>query len=319
MSAPAQVRGMTLLAFLVAMALGAMLLLLAADLVVVSRHSLRWQAAATDLERAGARALGVIEDELRAAGFRAGVDVAAPPPNAPGCGVADGWALALFPALAFADRGADGGYQLSDGSLPDCLPLGSLQTRSDILALRRTALLPSAALPGLSARRVRASQWYLFTEDTGSGDFHYLGNNAGPGDLPSGSRQAWEWRNVIFYVRDYSVSPRDGVPTLCVEQLQGAGMRSQCLVEGIERLHLEFSLDRDGDGAGDDRVLTPTAAELRLALRATVYLHGRSLEALRASRDVQVLDLGGEEVVIPAGDPHLHRVFVRTVPLVNLG
>jgi len=305
---------MTLVAFMVALALGVMLLLLAAEVLVASRRALLWQAAATQLERAGERGLSLLAAELSMAGFLGGAQAAPRPPGAPGCGAADGWALALAPELAFADRGSARSLVLSDGSTPGCLPTGALQSASDLLALRRSVALPT----GAAGRRLRETQWYLLVDAQGAGEFRYLGVGARPGDLPADGRQVREWRNAIYYVRDYSVAPGDGVPTLCAELLQGRSMRSQCLVEGVERLHLEFLLDRDGDGEAELRVASPTAAELRRARQAIVYLHVRSLEALRPAPTARELRLGSERVTIPAGDPFLHRVFLRTVPLANL-
>lgn len=307
--------GMTLLAFMLALSLGALLLLLAVELLVVSYRSLRWQAATVQLERAGDRALRLLGDELRAAGFRAGARSAPLPPAAPGCGAGDGWALALSPAIAFADRGGSDALTLSDGAFPRCLPTASLQQRSDLLALRRTAFLPSADRAG--ARRLRDTQWYLMVDARGAGRFAYLGRNAGASDLGAGGDPAWEWRVSIFFVRSYSVTRGDGVPALCVERLLGARMRSQCLVEGVARMHVEFAIDDDGDGMSDRVLAALRQEELRTATRATVYVHVRTLEALRVRREARVLQLGGETVHIPPGDPYLHRVFVRSVSLDN--
>ena len=305
---------MTLIAFMVALALGAMLLLLAVELVLASRQSLRWQAAAAQLERAGARGLSLVAAELRMAGFRGGVRSATLPVAAPGCGASDGWALAPVPALAFADRGGSMGVVLSDGSTPGCLPLRSLQPGSDLLALKRAATVET----GAGGRSFRATQWYLLADPLGRGAFEYAGADAGPGDIPGVGRQIREWRTGIFYVRDYSVDPGDGVPALCVERLQGRAMRSQCLVEGVERLHIEFHCDRDGDGRADVLLADPAAQDLQRATHATVYLHLRTLAALRPRAEARVLRLGRERVTVSADDPHLHRVYVRTVPLDNL-
>ena len=309
---------MTLVALMVALGLGALLLLLAAELVVSSRRSLVWQAAVTQLERAGERGLALLAAEVGMAGFRGGVRTAVLPPGAPGCGAGDGWALALQPVLAFADRGAAGEVQLSDGSTPDCLPLRHLQPGSDLLALRRAATLPT----GAGGRSLRETQWYLLADELGQGTFRYLGAGAGPGDLPaggSGGVEVREWRNAIFYVRDYSVRPGDGVPALCVERLQGASMRSECLVEGVERLHVAFHVDRDGDGRSEVRIEDPTALDLRRAIGATIYLHVRTLAPLSTAGQARELRLGGERVAISGDDPFLHRVFVRTVRLANTG
>lgn len=313
MSLPRRLRGMTLVAFMVALALGAMLLLLAAELLLASRRSLLWQAAVTQLERAGERGLSLVTAELRMAGFLGGVRSVSLPAGAPGCDGSEGWALAPFPALAFADRGAADDARLSDGSTPACLPLRYLQSGSDLLALKRAATVET----GAGGRALVATQWYLLADSAGRGAFVYLGAATG-GGLPSDGRQVREWRSSIYYVRDYSLEPGDGVPALCVERLQGSAMRSECLVEGVERLHVEFHCDRDGDGRADVVLASPDAADLRGATHATVYLQLRTLASLRGPEASVELQLGRERVLIPAGDPYLHRVFVRTVPLRNL-
>ena len=305
---------MTLVAFVVALGLGAVLLLLATELVLLTRRSLLWQSALTRLERAGDRALDLLAGELAMAGFRGGVDAAILPPGAPGCGVDDGWALVLRPPLAFADRGARDGLQLTDGTTPACLPTRYLQPGSDLLALRRAATVRT----GPGGREPRRTQWYLAADTLGRGEFLYLGSSRASGDLPADGRDVREWHNAIFYVRDYSVTPGDDVPTLCVERLLGARMRSECLVEGVERLHVVFHLDRDRDGYADDAVAEPSAVELLAATRATIYLQVRSLEPLGLPQQARVLQLGSERVAIPADGPFLHRVYLRTVRLRNV-
>ena len=312
MSLPGRLRGMTLVAFMVALALGALLLLLAAELLLASRRSLVWQAAVTQLERAGERGLSLVSTDLRMAGFLGGVRSVSLPAGAPGCGGPDGWALGPFPALAFADRGATDDHRLSDGSMPACLPLRYLQPGSDLLALKRAATLET----GAGGRAVRETQWYLLADTQGRGTFDYVG--LATGALASGDRQLREWRTAIYYVRDYSTEAGDGIPALCVERLQGSAMRSECLVEGVERLHVEFHCDRDADGRPDEVLAAPSAADLRRATHATVYLQVRTLAHFRPRQERSELRFGREGVVIPAGDPYLHRVFVRTVPLRNL-
>ncbi len=314
MTLPWRQRAMTLVAFMVALALGALLLLLAAELVIASRQSLRWQAAVTQLERAGERGLALVAAELRMAGFRGGVRSAALPAAAPGCGASDGWALTPVPALAFADRGGSADVVLSDGTTPGCLPLRDLQPGSDLLALKRAA----AVQTGAAGRAFRTTQWYLLADPLGRGAFAYAGADAGPDDLSPGGRQVREWRTEIFYVRDYSIDAGDGIPALCVERLQGRSMRSQCLVEGVERFHVEFHCDRDGDGRAEVLLADPSAQDLQRATHATLYLHLRTLAALRPRDEARVLQLGRERATVPAGDPNLHRVYVRTVPLDNL-
>ena len=216
--------------------------------------------------------------------------------------------------MAFAERGSGDRLQLTDGSMPDCLPVRYLQPGSDLLALRRSATLTT----GAGGRALRATQWYLLADELGRGAFLYLDADAGPADLPADGRAVREWRNTIFYVRNYSVNRGDGVPALCAERLQGAAMRSECLVEGVERLQVVFHVDRNGDGRSEVRLENPAAADLRRVTAATIYLHVRTLAPLRVAARARELHLGSERVAIPEDDPFLHRVFVRTVRLANI-
>jgi Tfp pilus assembly protein PilW len=308
--------GFGLPSLLVGLAIGAGLLLTAGEVIVMARETARWQAAAVDLERAGQRALDILASEVRAAGFRGGVGFAPVVPAGPGCGADDGWALQLSPPLLFADRGTVDNVVLSDGSNPACLPLAALQAGSDLLAVRRTAQLASGDTLAAPARRLRDTQWYLAAGEAEEGAFIYRDTDFGAAVITADS-VLWEWRTGIYFVRGYSVSRSDRLPALCVERLAGAGMRSECLVEGVVRLHAEFLIDTEsGEPVSHP---SPTPEQLARARYLTLYLHVRSVEALRPSRQERILALGSETVPVPAGDPYLHRVFVRTVPLDNAG
>lgn len=309
-------RGFGLIPLLVGLAIGAGLLLGAGELVVAAQETARWQAAVVGLERAGQRALDFLTSELRAAGFRGGVVSAPAVPDGPGCAAEDGWALQLYPALLFADRGRTDDTTLNDGTVPACLPLDALQAGSDLLVVRRTAQVASGLPSHKPSRRLRETQWYLSGAGMGSGAFIYRDTEFEAGAAPA-DRPIWEWRTGIFFVRNYSVVAGDNVPALCVERLAGARMRSECLVEGVLRLHAEFLNSTATSEAVS--LASPTAQELASAQHVTVFLHLRSVRALRSSSKARILRLGRETVTVPAGDPYLHRVFVRTIPLDNTG
>lgn len=310
-----RVRGHTLVALLVAGLLGALLLLVVVEVFLACRSALLWQEATARLEAAGGRALTLLGSELRMAGFQGMAQHATAPAGAPDCGT-DGWPLKPTPALAFADRAAHAGVLLSDGSAPGCLPLGDLLPGSDLLATKRTAALPSRGSPP-HRRRVRETQWYLLVDGAARGRFSYLGPGQGASALGDG--MPWEWHARIFYVRAHAVVRGDGLPTLCVERLRGAAMRSECLVEGVERLHLEFAVDADGDGSAETRVARPTAEQLAAAPRATIYLLLRSVHSLPGSVAAREFVLGRERVIAAGGPRYLRRVFTLTVPLANQG
>jgi len=308
--------GFSLVSLLIALALGVGLLAAAAELLVTSRTSQRWQAAAAQVEQAGELGLALIERELRAAGFTGGADRVEAMLTGPGCGADDGWALRPYPAVLIADGVGTALPVLNDGTSPVCLPSPYLASDSDLLVYRRAATLPSSG-PGLAdSRAPRATQWYLLTLAAGAGRMVYVENAPGS-HLATLGGVAREWRTGIFYVRDYSSRPGDGVPALCAERLTGRAMRSECLVEGVEQMQVEVLLDRDGDGRVDESDASPTIADMSYATGIQVALVVRSLETLKPRARDLVLPLGSDEVRVPAGDPYLHRVFTRQVPLDN--
>ncbi|MEQ8517277.1 MAG: PilW family protein, partial [Chromatocurvus sp.] len=113
-----------------------------------------------------------------------------------------------------------------------------------------------------------------------------------------------------------SQDPGDDIPVLCDERL-GSSMRSVCLVEGVERLQVEFGIDSDGDGIADSLIRAPTPSQLAAAVSAHVHLLVRSLRELQRRPQVESLRLGVTAVDLPP-DRYLRRVFSATVPLHNI-
>ena len=60
----------------------------------------------------------------------------------------------------------------------------------------------------------------------------------------------WEYRPSIYFIRNYSNAPGDGIPALCKKVLTGVGpsMTSECIAAGIEDLQIEYGIDLNDDG-----------------------------------------------------------------------
>jgi len=310
-----RVTGFTLVELMLALLLGALLSGAALQAFSSAWQSLRWHLALLRLEQDGRYALGLLSAELQMAGFfaRSVLRPPLPPPGAPGCGPHANWPLQLDTPLALANDVAAGAPVQLDGVRLDCLPTQHLQPGSDVLGIKRSAARPAglAGPGGLASAPLRSGYWYLVYRDAGTA---LSWQRATTGQSVPADSQWWELRASVFFLRRYSVTPEDGVPTLCAERLRPSGMRSECLVEGVEALHLEFGLDSDGDGAVDRHVETLAPGQWRAAREARVYLLMRSLHRLPAAPETSSYPLGARRVTV-AVDGHLRRVLSATVPL----
>lgn len=296
------------------MALSAMLLGAMLQAYLAAKAALRWQEASARMDVDGYRALQLMVDDLRMAGFFAGADVneTAVPVTAPSCGAAPNWALALEPLAHFpAPQPAQGLAAMT------CLPLAHLEPQSDLIAVRGVDGAPSwGPLASWVSRAPRDKQWYLGVGADSSGTFHWVEDGGAREPSDADVTNYWAFGARIYFVRRYSVTTSDRLPTLCVERLMGAQMRSECLVEGVERIRVEFAIDVNGDGVADRIARTPAEGFLHAVTHMHIYLLVRSVEALDGERMDRAFVLGGEAIDV-AGDGHMRRTYTATVPLLN--
>jgi len=160
----------------------------------------------------------------------------------------------------------------------------------------------------------------------------------------------------IYYIRDYSVTPGDGIPTLMRSQfdLSGGNLAHQdaeALIEGIEGFRVELGIDgfsdtgaavnynqavnwadpnnkdsptNRGDGAPDGvfvRCTTAvpcTAAQLANTVVVKLYVLVRSLETTPGYIDAKTYRLGSSTSLGPFNDGYKRHVFSTTVRLTNI-
>ncbi|MBA6414311.1 PilW family protein [Parahaliea sp. F7430] len=316
-----------MLELLVAMVLG---LLLSAALIVVyleSKRNFLIEDEMARMQENGRFALSLLSRELSLANFFAGqhhIFSQLLPQTAPSCGAAKAWALSPVPALDLIKEGAAASLLTVNELALGCL--GSvakdIQPGTDILAIKRTATEPSlenGVLPaGLSG--AKESQWYLRVADYGAElSWRYIAENE---NFPSADMAAdsavdyWEVYANIFFIRSYS-NKGDAVPTLCTERLSANSMGPvECLVEGLQSLHLEFGVDSDGDGIANYYTASPSATELERSVIAKLYLLLRSLQPIAGYHNSKVYQLG--QKTYPAfNDAYLRQVYSRSVQLRN--
>jgi len=307
-------RGYTLVELLVVTGLSALLMVAMLQAYLSGKSVLRWQSASARLDVDGLRALDILTRDIRMSGFFGGAEAAriVVPDDAPDCGSRRRWALT--PArLGHIGAGRHPGADNHFG----CLPLAALDDRSDILAIKRVAGGPTWG-PGSEwrGRRPESTQWYLGVDDYARGRFLWVGDGVPRSPEEVDRVSYWAVRARIYYIRRYSVSPADRIPTLCVERLMGRGLRSECLVEGVEGMRFEFALDADGDGFADRLTSDPTADDLANTTHEMVYLLMRSLESPGAVQGPVETRLGPGALPV-TDDGFLRRGFSATVPVMN--
>ena len=113
----------------------------------------------------------------------------------------------------------------------------------------------------------------------------------------------------------------DDLPTLCVAMLVGNRMDTECLIEGIEDMQLEYGIDTDSDGVANQFVSDPNAPEMTNAVSARVYVLLRGANPISGYINGKSFQLGAKQIS-PKSDAFLRRVMTTTVQLrnsVNIG
>lgn len=311
--------GFTLVGLLVAGSLGSLLLLSMSTLWVQARIELQRGEAAARLQDTGRHVLGLLQRELALAAFSAGLPAARVAPREPlSLACADGvdWALATGPNPDIAPAAGEPTLTVSGHRL-DCVDADDVQPDSPLLVLRRSATQP-ALVPGSSVLPADG-RWYLRRDDLVlEADWFHLPEGALLEDVPvEAGTSYWDWRVAIYYLRQWSRQPGDGIPTLCVEHLQALRMITECLAEGVEQWALEFGLDLDHDGVVDSYREVPTSAQLSQARLLQVHLLLRSIDPLPGVSQPQVFRLGPRSLQRSA-DGYLRQTATLTMPLTNL-
>ncbi len=316
--------GLTLVELLLASGLGATLSLGVAGVYLDNRRSHAVHAELLTLQENARFGLAVLRRELTLAGFLAGPAPQGQPASqavARDCGPGN-WALDTAAFLDFVDD-FSGSLATVGGADWSCLSVPEVKIGTDLVSIKRSAGAPTLVdgefPPPL--RSAEATQWYLRQRNPeGKRDWVYIGRNdnfAASDRIAGSGVDYWEFYARIFYIRRYSVAAGDGIPALCVEHLVGDRMATDCLVEGVEDLQVEFGLDADRDGVPDLFRSTPAASDLRRTVAIRVHLLMRSLNPLPGGNDQRTYSLGSRRIVRP-GDGFYRRVVSTTVSLRNL-
>ncbi len=281
-------RGLSLVELLVAIAIGVALSFGAMNLLLHSKRSYLEAEELARLQENGRSALRYLSYELTMAGYLATRLPGTPVPTVEsGTGCFDYLMQTDTPLEQLDDVTAAGEPGGGGPGLPaDCLLPGRHVAGTDLLLTRRTLSAPTAA-GGESFAAVDADAIYL---QAAAGYQAARLQRGGGGISPLG--ELWEYAPQVLFLRNYSVTSGDGVPALCRKRLGRSSNRmapTECLVEGIENLQLEFGIDENGDRQPDRFEPAPDPARLRAAVAARVYLLVRSVHPLAGHSDDNVL------------------------------
>ena len=326
-------RGMTLIELLVAMALGAFLLLGAMTVFTQGQAAFRVNESTARLQEQARLALAFLEDDLRMAGHyglstrasdmvnRASSSQPVPPGLAVRNDCARNWAIDLDARVA----GTNNGFGWTG-----CAPYELAQPDADTLVVRRTSQVPTppdSLRPGT-----------LYTRTARFGPGALFEGPAPPPEPPESQSRSFQLLSRGYYVSQGSSldTPDNPVPSLRMKTLAGSSLGprivDQEVVPGIEDLQVQFGVDTDRVGeAGlgsvnryvnpgdplldpDDPAFLPQAR----VLAVRVWLRVRTERPEQGFTDTREYAYADRDQTAP-NDGYRRTVVTRTIQLRNAG
>lgn len=334
-------RGMTLVEWMVAMTIS--LILLAGLSVLIAQQS----STQAELEKSsrqienGRYAMQLLQDDIQLAGYYGEYSAAATltlPTSLPNPCLAT--AADLSNALPFPVQGYDAPGAALPAALADC-PLNAANhlDGTDILVVRRVdpetitgALVPGQAYlqSGLTASGLEFSH-VLAVAAAASVDTTVFNLKKKDGTSTAPLRK---YLVHIYFVSPCSVpsgtncssaNTDDGgvsIPTLKRMELSAAAGNPKFvttpLVEGIEKLQVDYGFDTTGDGAPDSFAKDATAvADWANVMAVRLHLLARNNERSAGHQDTKTYNLGLEGTTTATHDAFKRRVFGQLVRVVN--
>ena len=320
-----RVQGFSLIELMISIMLGLMLSL---GIVNVYLGSKRNYAAEEDMARIqenGRYAINFLKRELMQVGFFGGrLDVDEMPSASvtTDCVASGNWALDADKPLELINDFSSSVITKNGTTLSNtCLVGSEVQPGTDIFSVKRTAGEPTV-MDGVYKTGVTAAtnnQWYLRVENYGDQKAWLYNDTSGfPSGIGAGTKvDYWEFYSQIFYIRNYSLVSTDGIPTLCVKRLVGSAMTTECLVEGVEDMQVEYGIDTDFDGSPNQFAGDPNTPDIEDAVVARVYLLLRGTSPIAGYTNSKSYNLG-QKLVAAKNDAYLRRVMTTTVKMRNL-
>ena len=319
--------GFSLVELMVSLLLGVFLTAGIVSVYLESKANYLVEEESARIQENGRFALDFIKRELTLAGFYAGkltVGDMASISVTTDCVSSGNWAMdPNFPIEVVNDFDNTGTPTTNRTTvLGNCLTGPEIVDGSDLFSIKRSAgeatLKDGAYIDGTTAPD--SDQWYLRVKNYGDIKEFKQGSDLENTDVGTDTQADWwEMYTKIFYLRTFSgaTSSVDSIPTLCVEQLVGSAMTTDCLVEGVEDMQIEFGIDSDGDGVPNQYKSSVTATEVNTAVTARVYLLLRSINEVTGYLNEKTYKLGENDTATKFDDGYLRRIFTTTVLMRN--
>jgi type IV pilus assembly protein PilW len=220
-------------------------------------------------------------------------------------------------------------YPLGAGAPAGCTP--NILANTDVIVIRRFNTEQTPIASAVAAQTyVQISECktdnvatpYLI--DSGSNAANFILK-----DRVCGAQAAlWQYREQLYYIRDYSVNVGDGIPTLVrmelgVDPADGTfKMVPMPLVEGIENLRVDLGVDAAATGTPStwkrcDASTPCTTADYSNVVAAKVYVLSRTLEQSREYTDDKTYSLGVSGTTTAAGDHYKRHVYSTLIVMPN--
>jgi len=319
-------KGFSLLETMVSLALGLVVVGMVIQLFINTKQNHAQNERVTESLENGRFALRTLTNDLKAIGFMGGMwdmTLLNQDPTlslATDCGQAAevNWVydLTTYKGMQFI-------YDVTSATASaqfQCINAAEFQNNTDILAVKRTFTEKDtgAVSDGVVYLRTDYSSGCLWYKSAGT---------PGPtgANCPTADFEDWRYMANIYYIRSYSNTPGDGIPSLCKKFLTtSAGgapqptMSEVCLAEGVEHFHVQYGLDTDmpKDGVANKYVSNPTNNEVsNQAVSAKIFVLARAKREDPVFANNKTYNLGDRQIVV--NDNFYRRVFSTTVVLRN--
>ncbi|RLA50940.1 MAG: hypothetical protein DRR42_11720 [Gammaproteobacteria bacterium] len=316
--------GFSLVELMVSVLLGIVLSLGIVSVYLESKRNYIAEEDTARIQENGRFALNYLKRELMQAGFYGGkLTVNQMPSVSVGtdCVASGNWALDANEPLEFINDYTTS-LTTNKGTILNCLP-AEIKSGTDIFTVKRSSGEPTLKngvyKTGVTA--ATSNQWYLKFENYGDTKSWQNGSTAITGTEATEDSKVdfWEFYTQVFFIRNYSIASVDAIPTLCVARLVGSAMATDCLVEGVEDMQIEFGIDEDSDGTPNRFMDNPSDADITDAVVARIYLLLRGTSEIAGYTNDKTYNLGQKSITIDPDDKdrYLRRVMTTTVQMRN--
>lgn len=213
-------------------------------------------------------------------------------------------------------------------ALFSCIDPATFQTGTDVVGIKRTSGVPSGVVnPPIN---VVAPANRVYIRENGARGVLY--QSPGLPQAPGAAADRvvvqpyneWEYTPRIYFVRNFAMTPGDGIPTLCRVRLNNGGAAGrpaahvqECIAQGVEDLQLEFGLDTNEDGSANVYVSNPAPADRTRTVSVRIYLLMRTTNLDVGYTDDRTYTVSNKPAYTPADRFH-RRIYSSTVMVRNV-